>query len=137
MQNRCGDQAPSGHTGKSQSHRLVKTAVASDSAALSPCPFLGSWAVWLKGTGASSLRTYHPVPPSIPRGQRTRAASLLSEAVCFLGGLGAWVRERVRMGDRQEAEVEYFPVQASQSPVCSLEFTFGAWGVHHKEQNSL
>lgn len=68
-------------------------------------PFLGSWAVWLKGTGASSLRT--TIPSSL------HPKILQSEAACFLGGLGARVRERVRMRDRQEAEVEYFLVQAS------------------------
>lgn len=102
----------------------VKTAVPVIQLLWSPSPFLGSWAVWLKGTGASSPGTYHPAPPSIPRGQRTLAACLLSEAACFWGGLRARVRERERMRGRQEVEVEYIGIHL--------------WGVrvHHQEQTS-
>lgn len=95
----------------------------------SPLPSWAAGQCVAQGNRCLKPENLPPCPSLCPK--RTKdpgSLTLLSEAACFLGGLRARVREKVRMRGRQEAEVGYLPVRVSQSPLCSLEITYAGWG---------
>lgn len=114
----------------------VKTAVPSDSAALEPLSLPGQLGSVAQGNRCLTPENLLPCPSLYPK--RTKDPSslaLLSKAACFLGGLRARVRERVRMRQAEGRGGRVFCPVLTISPL-HWNSPMGS-GVYHKEQNNM